>query len=391
MKILLFSHQLQLGGASVNAVELAAALSERHGHEVVFFGAEGPLSALVREKKLKYVPAPQARFHPSPARMIALREVVRTVQPELIYVWEYYQCLEAYYYEHLVKRVPLLVTGMMMDVNRVLPRALPTTFGTPELVDRARAAGRSSVRLLVPPVDTRQNAPGVVEVASFRARYGLRSDEFVIVSVSRFSSANDIKADSLYRLIDVARLLARSLPVHLVLVGDGPIRSELEQMAAEVNAAAHRRVITFAGALLDPRPAYEAADVVVAMGGSALRAMAFRKPVIVVGVRGFSEEFSVDTADFFYYKGMYGVGAGQADNSALATQLHRLYADPNRRHELGSFGRDFVVSRFALDKVARDLDGHCRAAVSGQPAFGEAILDGVRSAAVWLRERRWST
>ena len=41
--------------------------------------------------------------------------------------------------------------------------------------------------------------------------------------------------------------------------------------------AAGRTVISFAGMLVDPRAAYSAADIVVGMGSSALRAMAFAK------------------------------------------------------------------------------------------------------------------
>ena len=42
---------------------------------------------------------------------------------------------------------------------------------------------------------------------------------------------------------------------------------------------------SLAGEMLDPRPAYAAADVVLGMGGSALRGMAFGKPLVVQGVR----------------------------------------------------------------------------------------------------------
>ncbi len=66
------------------------------------------------------------------------------------------------------------------------------------------------------------------------------------------------------------------------------------------------------GAMVDPRPAYAAADVVVGMGGSALRGMAFGKAVIVVGERNFAEIFDPDTAERFYDRGIYGLGDGRA-------------------------------------------------------------------------------
>jgi hypothetical protein len=48
--------------------------------------------------------------------------------------------------------VPMLVTDMQNFVSRLMPKALPATFGTPELVDRARAMGCRHVQLLLPPV-----------------------------------------------------------------------------------------------------------------------------------------------------------------------------------------------------------------------------------------------
>ena len=46
---------------------------------------------------------------------------------------------------------------------------------------------------------------------------------------------------------------------------------------------AGRQVVLLTGEIADPRPAYAAADVVVGQGGSALRGMAFGKPLVVVG------------------------------------------------------------------------------------------------------------
>jgi L-malate glycosyltransferase len=390
LKIVVFAHQLEYGGGLVNAVELAAAMRDHHGHEVIFFASDGPLRELVEAKRLRYVPAPASRFHPALKRMSALRSLVTNERPDLIHVWEYYQCLEAYYFEHLVKRTPLLVTGMMMSVNRVLPKALPTTFGTPELVDLARARGRRHVRLLVPPVDTLTNSPGAADAALFRTRFEVRDHEIAIVSVCRFSSIDDIKAESLFRLVDVAETLGSELPIRLLLVGDGEIRAQLEHRASQVNARLKRQVVQLTGAMIDPCPAYAAADIVVGMGGSSLRGMAFGKPVVIVGARGFSAEFSPETAEQFFYKGMYGVGEGSSDNSLLAQQLRTLCVDSGQRIRLGAFAREFVVNRFSLQAVAADLNLYCREAVGTQPSWITSTVDGVRSAAIWLRERRWS-
>jgi hypothetical protein len=45
MKLLLLLHELALVGATVNAVELAASLRDRHGHDVVVFDSPGPYAS----------------------------------------------------------------------------------------------------------------------------------------------------------------------------------------------------------------------------------------------------------------------------------------------------------------------------------------------------------
>src|SRR5687767_2517403 len=185
MKILVYAHHLDVGGSQVNAIELAAALRDLHGFDVVLFATPGPLVKLVEEKGLRFVAAPDARCHPSPARIKALRDLVRRERPDVIHVWDWWQTLDAYYAIHLLMKIPMVVSDMTMNVTRLLPKHLPTTFGTPKLVDQARAAGRPNVELILPPVDVQLNAPGAVDTAGFRKLCAIEQGEIVLVTVSR--------------------------------------------------------------------------------------------------------------------------------------------------------------------------------------------------------------
>lgn len=387
MKILVFSHQLVIGGTPINAIDLATALRDQHGHDVVLFAAPGPLLSIVKQRGLRYLPAPEAHWHPSPARMKALRAAVRSERPDVIHVWDWFQCLDAYFSVHLAMRVPLVVTDMMMNVTRVLPKKLPTTFGTQELVDLARATGRGPLRYLPPPVDIDANAPGAVDTQAFRAQFGIDRSAFNVVTVSRL--ANCMKAESLMRTLEVVAALGRKLPVRFVIVGDGQARAELQAMADQTNAALGRNAVVLTGELVDPRAAYESADAVVGMGGSALRGMAFGKPVIVVGEGGFSRLLEPGTAAYFSYKGLYGIGARGAGNEALAADLSRLAASPALTKELGAFARRFVVDQYSIAKVSTELSDLFRMAASEPPSRLRAAVDGLRTATIYLRERRF--
>lgn len=389
MKILVFAHRLEFGGTQVNGIDLAAAMRDMHGHEVVLFATTGPLVELAQEKGLRYTPAPDARFHPSPARMGALRDVVRRERPDLVHAWDWWQCLDAYYSVHLPMGMPMVVTDMMMEITRVLPMKLPTTFGTPELVDLAKAAGRRRVELILPPVDIAKNHPSAADPQPLRERCGITTKEITIVTVSRLSDF--MKSESLLRTIEVVRALGRELPLRLVIVGDGAARPRLEALATQTNAELGRPAVVLTGALVDPRPAYAMADIVVGMGGSSLRGMAFGKPVVVVGKNGFARAFDPESADFFRYYGMYGTGDGNTDNAQFIAAIRRLAADAEERAALGEFSRAFVIREYSLEAVSARLHRFCTAAVAHPPRFPSATADGLRTAAVYLRERRFLT
>jgi L-malate glycosyltransferase len=389
MKILVFAYDLVVSGVTVNAIELAAAVRDLHGHEVVLFAGPGPLVKLVEDKRLRFIPAPPAhqRIHPSFARMRALRDVIRRERPDLIHVWEWPQCLDTYYLEYLLMRIPIIVTDMSMHVQRILPKDVPTTFGIPELLDEAKALGRKQLGLLLPPVDVSLNSPEAVNPESFRKRYGLTENDITLVTVSRL--AKHMKSDSLFRTLDAVSILGSELPLRLVIVGDGDVKEDLERLAETINTKLGRPAVVLTGALVDPRPAYAAADIVIGMGGSALRGMAFGKPVIIVGEQGYAEAFTPETADTFLYKGIYGMGDGGTDNSRFVSAIRTVAEHPDNFQELGGFSRQFILNHFSLEVVSKKFVEFCHVAVARQPRFHVAAADGLRTAAVWARERRF--
>ncbi|MGZ4977058.1 MAG: glycosyltransferase family 4 protein [Methylobacter sp.] len=382
MKILVFSFTFEMGGTQVNAIELSAALRDIYGHDVVLFATPGPMVKLAEEKGLHFISAPASNSIVSLGMMRALRKVVRHERPDVIHTWEWGQCINAFYAAHLGLRIPMVASDMRSDsIHRFLPKSLLITFGTPEFVDQARAAGRKRAEFLLPPVDVHLNAPGVIDPQPFRKRYNIKEGDVTLVTVSRL--AVELKAESLRRTIAAVRELGRELPLRLIIVGDGKARAELERLAAETNLELGRAAVILTGELLDPRPAYAAADIVVGMGGSALRGMAFGKPVIVVGAKGFSAPLTPDTAEYFYYRGIYGIGDGNPNNSQLIADIRSLVELGDKVSSLGSFSRQFVLDNFALEKVCAQLEKFCRTAVAERQRPIIAAADGLRTAAIF--------
>jgi glycosyltransferase involved in cell wall biosynthesis len=382
MKILVFSNPFSVvGGCQVNAIELNAELRDVYGHDVVLFAAPGPMVKVAMERGLRFIPAPEIRNFPTLTMARALSNVIRHERPDLIQAWQYPQTVDAFYAGHLFLGIPMLAIDMHSEcVARFSPKSPITTYGTPEFVDRARAIGRNHAELLLPPVDVRLNAPGAVDPRQIREQCGIGPNDILLVTVSRLSA--NLKYESLRRTIHAVRELGRELPVRLVLVGDGDARSRVEGLADDANAALGRRAVSLTGELLDPRPAYAAADIVIGMGGSALRGAAFGKPVIIVGERGFSAPLNQRTAQSFYYHGIYGIGDGSASNARLTSDILSLIQEKDNLLSLGAFSRQFVTTHFSLEAVSARLEAYCQAAVSRSRQRPLAVADGLRTFAI---------
>jgi L-malate glycosyltransferase len=380
VKLLVYPHELSISGSPINAVDLAAEVRAL-GHDVIVYGQPGPLVDYVTgDLGLDFVPARTMRFRPAPSRIAQLAAIVRRERIDVIHAYEWPPCLDALYGASLVGGVPIVCSILSMAFAPLIPSTVPLLMGTHDLADGVRRVWKGEVGVMEPPIDTRRDNP-TVDGKCFRSLQGVAADERLVVSVSRL--AIDLKLDALVDAIDAVSSLADRFRVRLVLVGDGPAAGHLRERAAAVNRSAGRTVVSMPGALLDPRPAYAAADVVLGMGGSALRGMAFGKPVIVQGEQGFARRFDETTAAGFLWSGFYGIGPGGSGAPVLAAELGRLLPDPALRSTLGCLGLKTVRERFKLGSAAERLEElYARVVHRGRPlpnTLAQAALIGGRA------------
>ena len=378
MKILVYPHTMELGGSQLNAIQLAAAVRDR-GHEVIVLSEPGLLVERVRAMNLEHIEVPAHRRRPSLGIMGTLARLVRDWGVDVVHGYEWPPILEAFYGLRCRRGIPVVGTIMSMSVAPFVPRTVPLIVGTERIREAALKAGHRRVTLLEPPVDTEADHPSV-KGGEFRAQHGIGAGEVVAMMVCRL--VPDLKLEGLLAACDATGELARAgYPLRLVIVGDGPARNAVAERAAQTNATVGRLAVVLAGALDDPRPAYAGADITIGQGGSALRGMAFAKPLIVVGERGFSELLTPKTAPTFLKQGWYGLGAGSLGHGAdgLRAALLRLIEAPELRQILGSFARQLVLDRFSLRQAARLQEAEYLAAIEQRVAPVATMADAARS------------
>ncbi|GAB89095.1 glycosyltransferase family 4 protein [Gordonia rhizosphera] len=361
MRVLVYPHDLNIGGSQLNAIEIAAGVRNL-GHEVAIFGRRGQLMSRIQELGLEFIEAPPLGRRPSPATAKALADLVRTRQVDLIHGYEWPPTLDAVLARFQGSRAAVVSTVMSMSVPPFIPHNVDLVVGTEQIADAERAAGRRRVSVVEPPVDLSHNdISGHLDMAGFRSGFGLDDERILVVSVARF--ARELKLEGTLTAIDVIAELSESVPIRLVLVGDGPARADVERAARRANERHGVGTVVLTGELTDPRAAYAAADIMLGMGGSALRALAYGKPLIVQGEQGFWRTLRADTVDQFLWTGWYGIGPGpEVGAAALQSELSVL-VDHGRRKEAGEFGLRLVRERFSLVQAARRQEDIYRLAV----------------------------
>jgi glycosyltransferase involved in cell wall biosynthesis len=371
---------MEIGGSQINAIQIAGAIRDR-GHDVLMVSEPGPMVEAVRRLHIEHLEIPMQHGALSLAVIAKLCRLVRRRGIDLIHGYELMPVLAAYFGPHLRYGVPVVGTIMSMSVVWFFPRNVPLIVGTEEIQQDAITAGHRRVTLMEPPVDTESDNPALIDGIEFRTRHGVQEDEVLVVIVSRLVSA--LKAEGLRMTCEAVGRLAARYPVKLVIVGGGPMHDELAARAMEVNACNGRRVIVLAGEMMDPRTAYAAADIVVGMGGSALRGLAFGKPLIVVGEEGFSELLTPSSLSTFLRQGWYGKGPGSmgAGMAGMVGALQRLLDKPELRTELGSSSRRLVVERFSIQHAAELQEKEYVAALENRIETRLFVKDCVRTAA----------
>jgi glycosyltransferase involved in cell wall biosynthesis len=394
MKVLVYPHTMEIGGSQLNAVQVAGAIRD-HAHEVIVVSPPGPLVARVVAMGLEHIEVPPHRSQPSPAVIHMLGDLVRRRAIDVVHGHEWPPIVEAFLGAGLPGSAAVVGTVMSMSVAPFLPRGIPLTVGTEKIRQAAVAAGHRHVTLLEPPVDTAADHP-LAAGSGFRTAHNIRSDEILIAMVCRL--VPDLKLEGLLSACDaVGQIDLTSRHVRLMIIGDGPARARLAAHAAEINATIGHQAILLAGEMSEPRPAYDAADIIIGQGGSALRAMAFAKPLVVIGEDGFSELLTPESAPTFLRQGWYGLGPGSRGTgiSALRSALQAVIVSAQLRRELGSFGRRLVEQRFSLTRAANTVEEIYQSAIHNRDAARLRLADAARCTAglarykVQRKYRRW--
>jgi glycosyltransferase involved in cell wall biosynthesis len=190
-------------------------------------------------------------------------------------------------------------------------------------------------------------------LADLRAELGLRDDAWVLMAPGRFVPVKGHRY-----LLDAIARLPREIagrPIHLLLLGEGPLEVHLREQALAVGIADR---VVWAGWRTDPGPFYQLADLIVfpsleeeALGNVILEAWSWSRPLVTSRFRG-AREIARDQEDTWCVPCADGVG--------LARGIEEVLGDPELRSALAERGRRRVEAEFAPGPIIdRYLELYC--------------------------------
>jgi len=355
-----------VGGSGVVATELAHALAIR-GHQVDLISSEPPFRWRSGVPGLSFVPVkvPPYPLFREPQYLLALTNTIAHVaeQRRLDIVHAHYavpHATAAYLADQILTSAPAIMP----------PRTITTLHGTDITLvgsdpSYARVVGFSIERShgvttvsrslkadTIAALGIQQEIrviPNFLDCAEYRRQPDpdLRARlcppnecDVIVMHVSNFRPVKRVDV-----VVDVFRRIRRRVRARLILVGDGPDRSEVEQRVADwgLNDA-----VTFAGEQQNLVPWLSVADLFLlpsaqeSFGLAALEAMACEVPVVASNVGGLPE---------IVEDGVTGFVCPPAAVDAMAERSIALLTDPALHARIARAAADMVCQRYTTDRV----------------------------------------
>lgn len=384
IRILRVIARLNMGGPAIHVSSLAAGLEPRGYETTLVAGSlargEDSMAFLAERLDIPVRTIPELQREVSPiddARSVRrMREIIRELRPHILHTHtaKAGAIARAAALVSGAARPPILVhtfhghvlkgyfdpvrTRFFEEVERSLARVTDALVAvSPEVRDELVAAGIaprekfSVIRLGIPLEERLGDATADLD---YRRLYGISESAFVVGWVGRMTDVKD--TDAVLEIVRAAR--DRGLEAVLVMVGDGPDRVRLEQLAHDIGIA---RSTFFVGYQPEVAGYYRLFDAFLLPSVnegtpvSAIEALASGTPVVATRVGGVPDVVRDGEDGFLFEPG---------DTDDAAERLALLASDATLRSALGASGRERVLRRYSVSRLVEDVDRLYRSLLS---------------------------
>ena len=353
------------GGSGVVATELGLELAQR-GHEVHFISYAQPIRLMTPQQNIHYHEVEVSRYplfeYPPYDLALATRmaEVAELYDLDLLHVhYAIPHSVSALLARQMLaaaprkRKLPFVTTLHGTDITLVgLDRSyLPITRYSIEQSDGVTAISKYLKERTHSVFDIKNNIEVIynfvncdlylpdLKVSEQRLEYAAPNEK-ILVHLSNFRPVK-----RLTDVIEIFDLVRKEVPSKLMLIGDGPDRSQAEWLAVQKGIHDH---VLFLGKQDRIREKLALADVMLlpseleSFGLAALEAMACEVVPIATRVGGLPEVID---------HGRTGFLAQVGDVRAMAQYAIDLFKDPELLHRMATAARGVALTRFCSSKI----------------------------------------
>ena len=355
-RVLYLSHAFAVGGAEEMVLNLVRHLPSSYKPAVACIHEAGPIGLEIERTG---VPFKVLGLKPGllrPFDVLRLQDFLHQCQPDIVHTFLLTGSLYGRF-AAMMARVPVVIGTEVNVYQRKRPlHALAERWlmrGTDAVVASAESvrefyikqvdADPAKVEVIYNAVDWSQLETTISREA-MRMAMGVPVDAPLLGIIARLTEqkGHRVLLDALAQMPDLSQ-------AHLVIVGDGPLRDELQRQAAGLGLADRVR---FLGARRDLGNILAAIDVFVmpsfweGLPLAMVLAMGAGLPVVATRVAGIPEVVQ---------DGVNGLLVTPGESGELGAALSRVVNDDTTRVLLGQAARAFVRPRFGVDGYVRSV------------------------------------
>lgn len=250
---------------------------------------------------------------------------------------------------HFYKGAPKKNWILFYPIERIFARCFTDAIATINPIDFQYAnnftlRGHSNLKYSLPGpgVELDQYKYSEEDRRTIRNQFGFGKDDVVIISVGELSIRKNNS------LIIEALALINDSHIYYMLVGDGPVKNKLKELAKEKKI---EKNVVFAGEQQNPTPYYSAADIFVfpslneGFGRAGIEAMHVGLPIVTSNVQGIN---------LYSEHGKTGYKYNPKDVKGFAQGILELVKNKKLRKEISEYNK-VESEKFSLENTGRQI------------------------------------
>ena len=372
MRVVQFIHDLELGGCQ-RTVEFIVRGSRRADVEYfVYAGRDGVLRANLEAAgaTVRIIERRLPKFDPGWIRRVS--NALESDRPDVVHTHMFGDCLHGYLAARVAGRTPVVMTlhsgaeaqtalrraGYRWLMNRVSGNAASSN-SVRKFFRTLSARSTPDIRVIPNGIEiSNDDRPGPEKVAEIRRDLDVEPGDFMVVAVGRLVPEKGYP----WLLQAVSRVVAdgKTKPV-LVIVGSGPLDTELRDSVAQLGISDHVRFAGFRSNVVDilrSSDLYVSSSTYEGFSLAVVEAMGTQRPVVVTDLPG-----NLDAVT----DGVEALVVPARNVASMAHALTRMIDDPELRQRLAAAAAERFRREFTAERMAASYENFYDEVVAARP------------------------